>query len=310
MSLKKIAFMKKILVILTLVFLTISCSSTLTLKDYDHIREVVNRNDVKTYKPKYYDNGGDVKTNILNKKNVVVEKAVITELLRKEKINLAAIPKINNDGETTNAIKKEIEEINRQIEQLESRLNNISNTDTDAHQKMIEILTEINDLKCKLIDGTNRLLIKTNKIFGDVSFNTGKSNLTKRGKEELDEIASSIEIEVNGWKNYLNTCNERVFENDVFVVVIDIDGYADAVGGSKLNLTLSKDRALEVKKQLENRFFELVENKRLNIVFKKINAKGYGEKLPPGISASTKNDPERRVCYIYSVVGPSKLLNN
>ena len=206
--------------------------------------------------------------------------------------------------------KKEIEEINRQIEQLESRLNNISNTDTDAHQKMIEILTEINDLKCKLIDGTNRLLIKTNKIFGDVSFNTGKSNLTKRGKEELDEIASSIEIEVNGWKNYLNTCNERVFENDVFVVVIDIDGYADAVGGSKLNLTLSKDRALEVQKHLENRFFELVENKRLNIVFKKINAKGYGEKLPPGISASTKNDPERRVCYIYSVVGPSKLLNN
>lgn len=174
---------------------------------------------------------------------------------------------------------------------------------------MLEIPTKINDLKCKLIDGANRLLIKTNKIFGDVSFNSGKSNLTKRGKEELDEIASSIETEVNGCKNYLNTCNERVFENDVFVVVIDIDGYADAVGVSKLNLSLSKYRALEVKKQLENKFFELVENKRPNIVFKKINAKGYGEKLPPGISASTNNDPERRVCYIYSVVGPSKLLN-
>ena len=53
MSLKSIASMKKIIVILTVVFLIISCSSTLTLKDYDHIREVVNRNDVKTYKPKY-----------------------------------------------------------------------------------------------------------------------------------------------------------------------------------------------------------------------------------------------------------------
>lgn len=302
--------MKKIIQLILVAILITSCSSTLTLNDYDHIREVVNRNDIKTYKPKYYDNGGDVKTNILNKKNVAVEKAIITELIRKEKINLAKVPTINNDGETTNAIKREIEEINRKIEDLESRLQNIDNTDADAHEKMLAILKEINDLKCKLIDGTNRLLIKTNKIFGDVSFNTGASTLSKKGKDELDAIVNSIETEIYAWKNYLNSCNERVFENDMFVVVIDIDGYADAVGSNKSNLNLSKERALEVKKQLENRFYNLIEKKYLNIIFNKINAKGYGEKLPPGIYASTKNDPERRVCYIYSVVGPSKLLKN
>ncbi len=301
--------MKKILLITLAILILTSCSSTLTLNDYNHIREVVNRNDVKTYQPKFYDNGGQVKTNILNKKNVAVEKAIIVELIRKEKINLTKLPSFNNDGATTNAIKNEILDINRQIENLENRLNNISNDDANAHQKMLDILLEMNDLKCKLIDGTNQLLIKTNKIFGDISFSTGKSNLTKRGKNELDDIVTSIEKDIYEWKRYLNSCNERIFENEVFIVVIDIDGYADAVGSSSANMNLSKERALEVKKQLENRFYNIVEQKRLNIIFNKINAKGYGEKLPPGVYASTSNDPERRVCYIYSVVGPSKLLN-
>ncbi len=301
--------MKKILLITVATLMLTSCSSTLTLNDYSHIREVVNRQDVKSYKPKYYDNGGQVKTNFLNKKNIAVEKAIIVELIRKEKINIAKLPSINNDGATTNAIKDEILDINRQIENLENRLNNISNDDANAHQKILDILLEMNDLKCKLIDGTNRLLIKTNKIFGDVSFNTGKSNLTKRGKDQLDIIVTSIEKDVYEWKRYLNSCNERIFENEVFIVVIDIDGYADAVGSSGANLNLSKERALEVKKQLEIRFYNLIEQKRLNIIFNKINSKGYGEKLPPGIYESTSNDPERRVCYIYSVVGPSKLLN-
>ena len=301
--------MKKILLITLATLMLTSCSSTLTINDYSHIREVVNRHDVKSYKPKYYDNGGGVKTNFLNKKKVAVEKAIIIELIRKEKINIAKLPSINNDGATTNAIKDEILDINRQIENLENRLNNISNDDTNAHQKMLDILVEMNDLKCNLIDGTNRLLIKTNKIFADVSFNTGKSNLTKRGKDQLDNIVTSIEKDIYEWKRYLNSCNERIFENEVFVVVIDIDGYADAVGSSSTNMNLSKERALEVKKQLENRFFNLVEQKRLNVIFNKINAKGFGEKLPPGVYQSTGDDPERRVCLIYSVVGPSKLLN-
>lgn len=301
--------MKKNIPIVFIIFILCSCSTTLTLNDYDHIRQVVNRHDVKTYQPKYYDNGGEVKTNLLNKKNIIVEKAIITELIRKEKIKLTNISTINNDGETTLAIKNEIEEINSEIEKLENRLKEISNNDVNAHEKMLGILTEINDLKCKLIDGTNRLLIKTNKIFGDVSFNTGRYTLSRKGKEEINNIVKSIENEIHGWKSYLNSCNERVFENDIFVVVIDIDGYADAIGSSKFNLNLSRERALEVKKHFENQFYNLIEQKKLNIIFNRINAKGYGEILPPGIHSSEKNDPERRVCYIYSVVGPSKLIN-
>jgi outer membrane protein OmpA-like peptidoglycan-associated protein len=301
--------MKKNILLIFLILVSYSCSTTLSLNDFNHIREVVNRNDVKSYQPKYYDNGGDTKTNFLNKKSIAVEKEIIVELIRKEKINLSKLSKVNNDGATTNTVKNEILEINRQIENLENRLNNISNDDVNAHQKILNILVEMNDLKCKLIDGTNQLLIKTNKIFGDISFNTGKSNLTKRGKSELDDIVTSIENDIYEWKRYLNSCNERIFENEVFIVVIDIDGYADAIGSTNANLNLSKERALEVKKQLEIRFYNLIEQKRLNIIFNKINAKGYGEKLPPGIYASKSNDPERRVCYVYSVVGPSKLLN-
>jgi hypothetical protein len=84
----------------------------------------------------------------------------------------------------------------------------------DVHQKLVDV----DDMRT---DGFDKWIVQqgfSSSIFGDVSFNSGKSNLTKRGKEELDEIASSIETEVNGWKNYLNTCNERVFENDVFVI--------------------------------------------------------------------------------------------
>jgi outer membrane protein OmpA-like peptidoglycan-associated protein len=302
--------MKKISLIFFATFLFTSCSSTLTLNDYDHIREVVNRTNVKDYKPKYYDNGGDQKTNILNKKQVAVEKAIIRELIIKEKINISKLQSNNNSGSATaNVIKEEINQINRQIENLERRLENISNNDSNAHQEMLTILSEINDLKCRLIDGANRLLIKTNKIYGDVSFSTGQSNVSKRGQEELNKIVSSIETEISDWKNYLNSCNEKVFENDLFVIVIDIEGYADSKGGSIFNLNLSNDRAKEVKKQLEKKFFNLIENKRLKIIFNKLNAKGFGEKLPPGVYQSSGDDPERRICLIYSVVGPSKLLN-
>ncbi len=302
--------MKKILYLSLISTLLISCSSELTVKDYERIREESNRTNIKEYKPKYYDNGGDQKTNIFNKKQVAVEKAIIREIINKEKINISRLQPNNNSGSSTvNAIKDEINQINRQIENLERRLENISNNDSNGHQKMLDILVEINDLKCKLIDGANRLLIKTNKIYGDVSFSTGRSNVSKRGQEELNKIVSSIETEIRDWKNYLNSCNENVFENDMFVIVIDIEGYADSKGGSIFNLNLSNDRAKEVKKQLEKKFIDLIENKRLKIIFNKLNAKGFGEKLPPGVYQSTGDDPERRVCLIYSVVGPSKLLN-
>lgn len=304
--------MKKInqLLIIVIAVSIVSCSSALTLSDYDHIREVVNRNDVKTYQPKFYDNGGEVKTNIINKKQVAVEKTIIRQLIQKEKISLTSISSSNTNGETSEVIKNEIREINSKISNLERRLDNISNDNANAHEEMLSILAEINDLKCKLIDGTKRLLIKTNKIFGDVSFKMGEKSISNRGKEEIQNVVNSIESDIRGWKNYLNSCNEKIFEDDVYVVVINVDGYADAVGSSKFNMKLSDERAIEVKKELEKMFYKLVKDKKVNIVFNKIYARGHGEKLPPGVKSSTSNDPERRVCYILSVVGPSKILGN
>ena len=49
-------------------------------------------------------------------------------------------------------------------------------------------------------------------------------------------------------------------------------------------------------------------NNKVNIVFDKIYSNGYGEQLPPGVQRKGDDDPERRVCLINYVIGPSALL--
>jgi outer membrane protein OmpA-like peptidoglycan-associated protein len=264
--------------------------------------------------PIYKDNGGYKKTNILNKAKVKKEAAAIeicnlldkidvlikqnikTEYINKEKDAIysakeAAILKTRSD----------LVEIAKKLE--DNKLSSVKDFET-----VLEILKEIRNLKCRQIDAITLLDKRINRIYGDISFRTGSSDISSNGINEISVIIKELISDISDWKSYVNECNERTFENDLFVLVVDIDGYADQQGSSSSNLILSQKRAEAVKLELIRQLNALVVSGKVSIVFDKIQARGFGETLPPGTIDAGLNDPKRRICIINSLVGPSQIL--
>ena len=263
----------------------------------------------KLYKPKYEPNGGTKRETIFNKSKVLKEKQFIA-ILNKAKPIDPGIIKGNGNTSVDAAIENAIKEYNKKIYDLESRLSQIDLDKKGAEELYTNLLIELNNLICKEREGILQLEKKVQKLFGDVSFRTASYEISGGGKKSIEDVVTKIVNECEKWKKYVNTCNEKIFENDLIVVVVDISGYADPRGSEQANLDLSRKRASSVEQELRTQLIKLVKDKKINIVFDKIYSEGYGEKLPPGAEQGPQDDPSRRVCLINFVVGPARFLGN
>ncbi len=260
------------------------------------------------YSPIYKQNGGDKKQNIINRGKVQREKEFIAIL---KSIPIPVKPKTNNsNSEADKIILQAIESYNSRIYELEKRLSMLDFTSRGSEEEYTDILIEINNLICNFQDGLNLLEKKVKKLYSDVSFDTGSSFISKKGTDALMEITSNIQQEVSRWQRYLNSCNKKIFEKDMFVLVVNIDGYADKRGGNEANFLLSNERAKAVEMLLREQLTNLIKSKGIKLVFNKIYATGYGEKLPPETIDGPDDDPNRRICVISYMVCPARYIKN
>jgi outer membrane protein OmpA-like peptidoglycan-associated protein len=265
--------------------------------------------------PKYFDNGGTVRTNFFNKKRVEKEKNIIQlaktyelakEILKKQERNL-------NSLEETHKISK-VEQLRYECEikinRLYDELKNINPNTKEGYKKSLEMLTEINDLFANRIQPLEMIIsknIEVKELQGDFSFKSGSYKLTEKGITDIEKFVQSIENDISNWKKYVNNYNQQIFSNDKFKLIVVIDGYADRQGPDEANLILSENRAEEVRNEF---------TKKLNMITKKnkilfdIKYYGKGETLPPGITDNgMETDSRRRICRIMSVIGPASYMD-
>jgi outer membrane protein OmpA-like peptidoglycan-associated protein len=216
---------------------------------------------------------------------------------------------VEKNSSIDSVIINSIIESNKELELLTKEANLIDIKNSQDFEKLISVLQKLRDLKCKRIDVLTQFVTKkTNTLYSDIAFGVGSSVISKNGISELTNLVNKLTKEISDWKNYVSSCNENVFENDLFILVMDISGYADQQGSDTFNLTLSENRAKAVKLEIINQFNAIVKDRRVSLIFDKIQTKGYGEELPPGVTQSSQDDPKRRICIISSLVGPSSLL--
>ena len=166
---------------------------------------------------------------------------------------------------------------------------------------------EINNLYSNIIQPFVEIYnIKVKELQGDFSFKSGSHKLTESGQKDIEALVQSIENDIIGWEKYVNNFNQQIFSNEVFKLMVVIDGYADKQGPDESNLILSEKRAEEVKNYFEKMLIPL--SKKYKVIFD-LNAFGKGEELPPGIEDNGKEtDHRRRICRIMSVVGPKSFM--
>jgi outer membrane protein OmpA-like peptidoglycan-associated protein len=258
------------------------------------------------YQPIYKPNGGEKNKTIFNNGKVEREAQLITAL---KALGGPIRPQEASDDMVDKSIQRAINNLNNQIIELEQQLLKLDLTKKDSFEDVISLLEKIHRLKCEHIEGVTLLKKKVDKLYGDISFKVGSSEVSTKGIQNIDNMINRIEKEVSDWKSYLNSCNVKIFEQDLFVVMIQIDGYADQQGNESNNLSLSQKRADSVKKIVLDRLNKLLIDKKIKIIFNKVYSNGKGEQLPPGVLQGLEDDPLRRVCVINSIVGPSRYLN-
>ncbi len=286
-----------------------SCAKSIDLIKVRSGNELYVSSD-KLYTPRYEPNGGKKRETIFNKSKVLKEKQFIAILNKVKPIELPIYSKEGGNSSVDKTIENAIKEYNKKIYDLESRLSEIDLDKRGAEELYTNLLIEINNLICKEREGILQLEKKVQKLFGDVSFRTASYEITGGGKKSIEDVVIKIVNECEKWKKYVNTCNEKIFENDLIIVVVDISGYADPRGNDQSNLDLSRKRANSVEQELRTQLIKLVKDKKLNIIFDKIYSEGYGENLPPGVAQGQDDDPFRRVCLINYVIGPTRFLGN
>ena len=265
----------------------------------------------KDYIPKYAENGGETKKTFYNWRKSDKERELLAAMKKLDSVR-AAIPTFKKNTIESDYVDIEIQNIisklQSEIVRLENLLMQIELTDVDSHAEITEILAEINRLKCEKIDGISLLKKKINVLRSDLMFEIGKYKITSAGKKIIKSWTRQVEVDIDKWNNYINKCNKRIFENDTYILTINIAGYADPQGSTSVNLKLSNARADAVKKEITTQLFSLLKSTGKKIVFNNIHSVGYGEKLPEGMTYEGDNDPRRRVCIVNSLIAPSKVI--
>jgi len=261
-------------------------------------------------KPRFRDNGGEIETNVLNKRKVEKERNLIQlektyraakEILAKQGDDISKIPATHRISK----VEQKRLECENKINLLYEELKMINPNTKDGYKRSLEMQVEINDLfnnSIKPLDIIISKNIEVKELQGDFSFKSGSFKLTESGQKDIEVLLQSIENDIIEWKKYVDNHNEQIFSNEVFKLMVVIDGYADKQGSNESNLVLSENRAEEVKNYFEKILTPL--SKKYKIIFD-IDSYGKGETLPPGIEDNGKEtDVRRRICRIMSVVGP------
>jgi outer membrane protein OmpA-like peptidoglycan-associated protein len=266
---------------------------------------------------------GEKEVNAFNKNKAEREK-LLAETIEKAD---AAKRKLEEQQSVLNSIDstERIGSLDTQLQNLFKRtqaiideLNKTSPYTSAGQEKTLKLATELNDLMHNYINPIEKL-VEANKdvvrLGSDINFNTGSAVLTKEGKKKISQIVSSIVIEIEEWKGYLNHHNENIFSNTDYKTIIMVNGYADLQGSSdekarqKNNLDLSEKRAKAVADELQLQLASLKEKYHLSF---QIESKGRGEEIPGDrIQTSKKGESAaRRISSISLVVGPKILLFN
>lgn len=287
-----------------LVFLIVSACGNSKIK---YEKGTVSTSDEKPKKPRYTANGGEINTNAFNKRRVERERINIQTNKLLDKI----LDTLKPDGAGGISIPK-VEQIRlecyKKINLLYEELKTINPYTKDGYKRSLEMQVEINDLWENSIQPLNKIAnnIKVKELQGDFSFKSGSHKLTESGQKDIEALIQSIENDIIEWKKYVNNFNHEIFSNEVFKLMVVIDGYADKRGSDESNLILSAKRAEEVKNYFEKMLDPL--SKKHKVIFD-LNAYGKGETLPPGIEDNGKEtDHRRRICRIMSVVGPKSFM--
>ncbi len=266
---------------------------------------------------------GEKEVNAFNKNKAEREK-LLAETIEKAD---AAKRKLEEQQAVLNSIDstERIGSLNAQLQNLFKRtqaiideLNKTSPYTSAGQEKTLKLATELNDLMHNYINPIEKL-VEANKdvvrLGSDINFNTGSAVLTKEGKKKISQIVSSIAVEIEEWKVYLNHHNENIFSNTDYKTIIMVNGYADLQGSSdekirqKNNFDLSEKRAKAVADELQLQLASLKEKYHLTF---QIESKGRGEEIPGDhVQTSKKGESAaRRISSISLVVGPKILLYN
>jgi outer membrane protein OmpA-like peptidoglycan-associated protein len=308
---------------LTLITISLVITSCSNSKGFGKRRYTTNSYSKPKYKTTVYKGErGDKNVTIFNKKQAAREKAFVETLEKAEKA-LKLIEdqkKMYAKIDSTEKIKQIDEQLQKSFiksQEIITNLNAINPNTAAGHQQALTLASELNDLLYSQVFPMGEL-INANKniirIGADISFKTGSFELTEEGKKEISKLIDSIQIEIEGWKKYMNHHNERIFKNDEFRTIVLINGYSDKQGTGanearkKINLELSESRAKAVAAEFEKQLNGIKSKFKLDF---EITFVGQGENLPPSyVDTGKKADPDRRVSSISLVVGPKILLYN
>jgi outer membrane protein OmpA-like peptidoglycan-associated protein len=274
-------------------------------------------NNPENYRPRYKENGGKIPTVFFNRNKVINETQYIAALAKLKQARIDGGKKTINKRDNENIIKDSTEvvvqevsnEIQLEIDSLYKKLDKIDPYDDKSNVTLLEVLTQLNDLYYKKIKPYEKLKKKSvNTLKSDLMFQTGKSQLSNVGITEIQKLTNAIEDEIRDWKEYVDDHNEQIFKNDQYKVTIQINGYADKQGDASYNKKLSYERAKEVREVFIKDLKKITTKYGIRY---SVNYEGKGEELPPNITNSpSQDDPKRRICVIYSVVGPLTLLKS
>ena len=275
--------------------------------------------------PHFRPNGGAKEVNFFNKRKSKKE----TKFIENYKLKLEIEKQREKLGEMVEIFEKTgiDEELGEATAQLKKELDILINKyyviansaleELELNKKRLELLIEINDLKKKLTDPLSILALKSkeiNTIKADFSFETGSSELTSSGKNQVENILKQIYHDIDQWFYYLDFHDEAVFRRDNYIVRIFVKGYTDEQGYTSannkneriyLNKKLSDDRAYSVRTEIHNKFNKSYRDLTITLSIEYI---GMGEQLPPGVYYGPKDDQKRRICTVGTLVGPKSLI--
>ena len=274
-------------------------------------------NNPENYRPRYRENGGKIPTVFFNRNKVINETQYIAALAKLKQARIDGGKKTNykrdNDNiakDSTELVVQEVsDQIQIEIDSLYKTLEKLDPYDDNSNFTLLEVLTQLNDLYYKKIKPYEKLKKKSvNTLKSDLMFQTGKSQLSNVGISEIQKLTNAIEDEIRDWKEYVDDHNEQIFKNDQYKVTIQINGYADKQGDTNYNKKLSYERAKEVREVFIKDLKKITSKYGIRY---SVNYEGKGEELPLNVVDSpNQDDPKRRICIVYSVVGPLTLLKS
>lgn len=183
---------------------------------------------------------------------------------------------VNREVESANALTSaRIEEVATQVEQAQSEVSKLHQSDTAQGEQLEELSTTAREALARAQEAgvlaRGKLLMEVNLADDSLRFTFDRAELNDQAKSTLDAIAENLKAR-----------NENVY--------IEIQGHTDASGPQEHNLRLGEERAMAVRRYLAMQH---------RIPLHRMNVISYGEASP--VADNTSRDgraTNRRVSLV------------